>query len=138
MLQALFLTATGMWLGAMVFFAAVVAPTVFGTLEPIEAGQMIRRVFPKYYLFGLICLAVALVASLVSPNWVSFAVAILLGITWYARQILMPKVNVARDTMLEKNEEHSPEFDRLHKLSVQLNAVEMVVCVVLMYAITVG
>lgn len=138
MLQALLLTATGMWLGAMVFFAAVVAPTVFGTLEPIEAGQMIRRVFPKYYLFGLICLAVALVASLVSPNWVSFAVAILLGITWYARQILMPKVNVARDTMLEKNEEHSPEFDRLHKLSVQLNAVEMVVCVVLMYAITVG
>lgn len=138
MLQALLLTATGMWLGAMVFFAAVVAPTVFGTLEPIEAGQMIRRVFPKYYLFGFICLAVALVASLVSPNWVSFAVAILLGITWYARQILMPKVNVARDTMLEKNEEHSPEFDRLHKLSVQLNAVEMVVCVVLMYAITVG
>lgn len=138
MLQALLLTATGMWLGAMVFFAAVVAPTVFGTLEPIEAGQMIRRVFPKYYLFGFICLAVALVVSLVSPNWVSFAVAILLGITWYARQILMPKVNVARDTMLEKNEEHSPEFDRLHKLSVQLNAVEMVVCAVLMYAITVG
>ena len=135
MLQALLLTATGMWLGAMVFFAAVVAPTVFGTLEPTEAGKMIRRVFPKYYLFGLICLAVALVVSLATPNWVSLALAVLLGITWYARQILMPKVNVARDAMLEKNEEHSPEFDRLHKLSVQLNAFEVVVCLVLMYVI---
>ena len=138
MLQALLLIATGMWLGAMVFFAAVVAPTVFGTLEPLEAGKMIRRVFPKYYLFGLICLALALAVSLAAPSWVSLALAVLLGVTWYARQILMPKVNTARDTMLEKNEEHSPEFDRLHKLSVQLNAFEMIVCMVLMYAMTVG
>jgi hypothetical protein len=40
--------------------------------------------------------------------------------------------------MLEKNEEHSPAFTRLHKLSVQLNGFEMLVCVVLMYAIAAG
>ena len=58
MLNTLLLTAVGVWLGAMVFFASVVAPTVFGTLEPQLAGHMIRRVFPRYYLFGLICLSV--------------------------------------------------------------------------------
>ena len=138
MLHTLLLTATGMWLGAMVFFASVVAPTVFGTLAPLEAGQMIRRVFPKYYLFGLVCLTVALLASLVGPGWRTAAFTLLLGITAYARQILMPKVNRARDAMLEKNEEHSPAFTRLHKLSVQLNGFEMLVCVVLMYAIAAG
>ncbi len=138
MLQTILLTATGMWLGAMVFFAAVVAPTVFGTLEPLEAGKMIRRVFPKYYLFGLICLSIAVLVSLVTPNWVTIAFAVLLAITLYARQILMPKVNSARGAMLEKNEEHSPQFDRLHKLSVQLNAFEMLVCLGLMYVIATG
>ena len=135
MLHTLLLTATGMWLGAMAFFAVVVAPTVFGTLEPLEAGKMIRRVFPKYYLFGLMCLSIAVLASLATPNWVSLALAVLLGITWYARQILMPKVNAARDAMREKNAEHSPAFDRLHKLSVQLNVFEMLVCLVLMYVV---
>lgn len=138
MLQTIVLTATGMWLGAMVFFAAVVAPTVFGTLEPLEAGKMIRRVFPKYYLFGLICLSLAVLASLATPNWVTIALAVLLGTTGYARQILMPKVNTARDAMREKNEEHSSQFDRLHKLSVQLNAFEMLVCLGLMYVIATG
>ena len=138
MLQTILLTATGMWLGAMVFFAAVVAPTVFGTLEPLEAGKIIRRVFPKYYLFGLICLSIAVLVSLVTPNWVTIAFSVLLAITLYARQILMPKVNTARYAMLEKNEEHSPQFDRLHKLSVQLNAFEMLVCLGLMYVIATG
>ncbi len=138
MLQTLLLTATGIWLGAMVFFASVVAPTVFGTLAPLDAGQMIRRVFPRYYLFGLVCLTIALLASLVGPGWWTAAFVLLLAITVYARQILMPKINTARDAMLEKNEEHSPAFTRLHRLSVRLNVFEMLVCVVLMYAMAAG
>ncbi len=41
-LNATVLIATGVWLGAMIFFAAVVAPTVFGTLEPGAESQIIR------------------------------------------------------------------------------------------------
>ena len=80
------------------------------------------------------CITVALLASLARPNWWTAAFALLLGITAYARQILMPRINTARDAMLEKHEEHSPAFTRLHKLSVQLNALEMLVCAILMYA----
>jgi putative copper export protein len=138
MLNALLLTATGVWLGAMLFFASVVAPTVFGTLEPSLAGQMIRRVFPRYYLFGLICLSIATLTSLYVPTgspWITLAFTVLLGITWYARQILMPQIDEARDAMLARNETNSAEFDRLHKRSVQLNTTEMVVCVVLLYVL---
>jgi len=141
MLNTLLLTAVGVWLGAMVFFASVVAPTVFGTLEPQLAGHMIRRVFPRYYLFGLICLSVASLASLASvfassasPR-ITVACVVMLGATWYARQVLIPQVNAARDAMLAQNESHSPEFDRLHKRSVQLNTAEMAVCLLLLYAL---
>src|SRR5262245_9651922 len=137
MLNALLLIAVGVWLGAMVFFASVVAPTVFGSLEPQLAGHMIRRVFPRYYLFGLICLSVATLTSVFASKslWVTVACVLMLGATWYARQVLMPQVNAARDVMLVHNETHSPEFDRLHKRSVQLNTTEMVVCLLLLYAL---
>ncbi len=138
MLNTLLLIAVGVWLGAMVFFASVVAPTVFGTLEPQLAGQMIRRVFPRYYLFGLICLSVASLVSVFAPSaapWITVACVVMLGATWYARQVLMPQVNAARDAMLVQNESHSPEFDRLHKRSVQLNTAEMAVCLLLLYTL---
>jgi hypothetical protein len=138
MLNAVLLITVGVWLGAMVFFASVVAPTVFGTLEPQLAGQMIRRVFPRYYLFGLICLSLATLASVAAPGaapWMTMACVVMLAVTWYARQILMPQVNAARGAMLARNEAHSPEFDRLHQRSVQLNTAEMVVCLVLLYVL---
>jgi len=138
MVNAVFVIAVGVWLGAMVFFASVVAPTVFGTLEPQMAGQMIRRVFPRYYLFGLICLTVATLASLAAPAaspWMIVACAAMLGATWYAREVLMPQVNTVRAAMLASNETRSPEFDRLHQRSVQLNTAEMVICLVVLYAL---
>ncbi len=141
MLNTLLLIAVGVWLGAMIFFASVVAPTVFGTLEPQLAGHMIRRVFPRYYLFGLICLSVASLVSVFAPSaspsspWITVACVVMLGATWYARQVLMPQVNAARDAMLVQNESHSPEFDRLHKRSVQLNTAEMAVCLLLLYTL---
>jgi Domain of unknown function (DUF4149) len=120
----------------MVFFASVVAPTVFGTLEPQLAGHMIRRVFPRYYLFGLICLSIASLTSVFAASlWVTAACVLMLGATWYARQVLMPRVNAARDAMLARNETHSPEFARLHRRSVQLNTAEMAVCLLLLYVL---
>jgi hypothetical protein len=57
----------------------------------------------------------------------------MLGVTWYARQVLMPQINEARDAMLARSETHSPKFDRLHRRSVQLNTGEMAVCLLLLF-----
>lgn len=138
MLNAVLIIALGVWLGAMVFFASVVAPTVFGTLEPMLAGHMIRQVFPRYYFFGLVSLSIATLASLfasASSPWIIIACTAMVGITFYAREVLMPQVNAARDVMLEAGEARAAEFKRLHQRSVQLNMVEMVVCVVVLYAL---
>ena len=37
-------------LGAMLFFAAGVAPTVFQALPAEHAGGFLRKLFPRYYL----------------------------------------------------------------------------------------
>ena len=37
-------------LGAMLFFAVGVAPTVFQVLPIEEAGLFLRKLFPRYYL----------------------------------------------------------------------------------------
>ena len=51
------------WSGVIIFFSAVVAPTVFKSLEEREAGVFLRAFFPKYYIFGIL-LGVASVAIL--------------------------------------------------------------------------
>ena len=45
---------SGALMGAMVFFAAVIAPLVFQVLEPEPAGVFLRRIFPRLYRFGLV------------------------------------------------------------------------------------
>ena len=41
-------------LGGLLFFPAVVAPTVFKSLPEAEAGHFLRALFPRFYLFLII------------------------------------------------------------------------------------
>ena len=42
------------------------------------------------------------------------------------RYLLIPQINAARDAMTGGNREAKARFDRLHRLSVMLNLIEMV------------
>jgi len=128
LLHFLELAAIAVWLGAVVFFSFFVAPTLFRTLAPAEAGKSVRAIFPKYYLLGIICgsLLCALHIArgflwywggMIKPSIVLFFLLTLLGI--YLRQSLTPAVNSARDA----GPESKPRFDKLHKRSVRLNGI---------------
>ena len=43
-----------LWVSSIIFFSAIIAPTVFKTLDEKSAGLFLRAFFPKYYNFGLI------------------------------------------------------------------------------------
>src|SRR5438445_1494273 len=60
-MKQLTVAALGLWLGAMGFFAFVVAPAAFSTLDREAAGRFVSAVFPKYYAagFGLGLVALA-------------------------------------------------------------------------------
>ncbi|MBF6568780.1 MAG: DUF4149 domain-containing protein [Candidatus Binataceae bacterium] len=127
-----YLLCLALWLGAIVFFSAFVAPVIFTRLPVAQAGTVVSVIFPRYYLLGYACgglgLALAIYLAVVrGPQgwWTSAAVAlaIALGITLYAGIGIRPQVDAIRSVAEQTNPDpaRKAEFDRLHHLSVMLN-----------------
>lgn len=116
--------------GGMTFFSAVMAPLVFTKLPFETAGTFIRQVFPWYYFTMGATTLVALLASLFSPShtakWEAPLVALVLLGFIFARQVLMPLVNRARDEELAGRAGAAHRFKRLHQASVLINSVQWV------------
>lgn len=117
------LLAAALCFGGMVFFAAITAPMVFIHLNAENAGKLIRAIFPWYYLYVIVTAGIAGVAYAPTTPFVSagFAMAFLGAL--YARQGLMPKINAERDKARAGDTAADARFEKLHKLSVRINAV---------------
>jgi hypothetical protein len=119
------------WLGGMVFFIAV-TQSAFTALAKPEAGKFLAVLFPRYYLFGYICGAIAVIFAVFlcatrTPRlwWAisALALAVALGLTVYSGAVVRPRVDAIRTVTEEVNPDPArrAEFDRLHHLSVMLN-----------------
>jgi hypothetical protein len=127
------------WLSVMVFFAGIVAPAAFTTLDREAAGRFVSAVFPRYYLGGVALGAVAL-GALVARAATSrlrlgdglplLLVAVMLVATLYAWLVVLPAAHAAREAVRQAADAAaSPEamaFARLHRLSGLLNGVTMI------------
>ena len=128
------------WLGVMGFFAAVVAPAAFTTLDREAAGRFVSAVFPRYYAVGAALGGLALLALLVrlllrddrSGGWVSLLlVALMLASTLYAWLVVLPAAHAAREALHRTGaatgavSTESLAFTRLHRLSSVLNGVSL-------------
>ena len=114
-------------LGAMLFFAGAVAPTVFRVLPAAEAGRFLRAQFRVYYLvLGVATLVAALLAA-AAGRWREAAlIAVVAAGFALARQGLMPRINALRDRALAGDASAGPAFQALHRTSVWLNGVQLV------------
>ncbi len=103
-------------------------------LDPKSAASFVRALFPRYYLWGAISGAVALPAlvcgplafeELRGPSIGVQALFIMAGtlIMLYCGNSLTPAINASRDA----GPEQAARFDRLHKLSVRLNVVVLLI-----------
>jgi hypothetical protein len=92
--------------------------------------------FPRYYLFGYLCGAIAVILAIflcvtrMPRTWWAIAaltLAIALGLTTYAGAVVRPRVAAIRTVTEEANPDpvRRAEFDRLHHLSVMLNGAVM-------------
>jgi hypothetical protein len=105
--------------GAMTFFSAVMAPLVFTKLPFETAGGFIRQVFPWYYLtVGGVSAVAALALLLGADGPAALLAAVTAAGFWFARQVLMPSINAARDA------KETARFERLHRVSVVINAAQ--------------
>jgi len=110
-------------LGAMLFFSAVVAPTVFQALPADHASHFLRAVFPKYFsINGIAAIAAGLIAvdALVSPILISAGIA-MIGVHYF----VIPIINEARDRMLAGTAGADKKFALWHRISVAVNVIEM-------------
>jgi len=148
----LYVLTLAVWIGSIVFFSFAVAPTVFKTLKPEDAAALIRRIFSKYYLIGIICAAIGIVciglmlADHSFSKWPAILSLLLLagmGATdVWLRQGVMPHMNDLRDhrAAVESSgkppdEELDKEWKALHRLSVQMNGVVLLCGLVLVFLV---
>jgi uncharacterized membrane protein len=144
-----YLLALVCWLGGMVVFSAIVAPAVFTTLSRHEAGNLVAAIFPRYYVLGYVCGAIALVLAIWlaaahthRAPWTIAAIllAAALALTAYAGVVVRPQVDAIRTVTEEANPDPArrAEFDRLHHLSVMLNGGAMLLETVALLLSAVG
>jgi len=142
----LYVMALIVWIGEVIFFSFVVAPGVFRTFEPPEAGRAVAAIFPMYYRIGYGCGIVLLVGSIIflasvqARSWWAVSAllsAAMLAATLYAGVVLQPRASALRTQIHEPSPRPGvkEEFDRVHRLSVNLNAA-VLVCGVVITVIT--
>lgn len=118
--------------GSLIFFAAVLAPTIFMTLDQPNARKLIRAIFPKLYMWGFV---ISLFVSILNLYQVSFITLIAFLISFgfiFSRQILMPKINEASDLSGNKTDENK-RFKKLHSLSVLIFVLQLILILFLYF-----
>ncbi len=125
-----------LWLGVMAFFAFLVAPAAFASLDRDAAGRFVNVMFPRYYAVGTALGLVALCA--VAARWLGAGrplegwlglglVALMLVLTLYSWLMVLPAAHAAREAVRQSAAAGSLSsealaFARLHRLSGVLNA----------------
>ena len=124
----------GSILGFMIFFPVVVAPVVFNILDEKQSSLFLRSFFPKYYLFGIFLTLIALIMSIFEKDVVIFLAFTLILVGFlFSRQILTPAINKAKDEIIESNEKSKIKFEKLHKFSVTINVLQMIICIIILF-----
>ncbi|MEO0618103.1 MAG: DUF4149 domain-containing protein [Pseudomonadota bacterium] len=117
-------------LGGMLFFSAVVTPSLFGALDEKAAGRVLRTVFPRYFLVHAALAGVAAIIAVAAGQTSAGALmAAGAAILFASRQIAVPIINDARDAMDAGDAAAKKTFGRWHGGSVIANVIEMVILV---------
>lgn len=111
----------GLVVGVILFQTAVIAPTVFRSLGPDQAGPFLRKVFPKFFVVLVVMGIAGAISALASDAsyqlWICL-VTFTLGLLAY---LLIPMTNKSRDEGNEKL------FKKLHNASVLMTVLILVV-----------
>ena len=116
--------------GSMIFFMAVVSPSVFTTLSTNASSKFLRTIFPRMFLFGFIIAILSLVLCYISSNILNSILLIIVAISFIInRNYLTPKINDFRDKELEGDKKASSSFKYMHLLSVLLFVLNFIILI---------
>ena len=114
----------------MIFFMAVVSPSVFATLSTNASSKLLRTIFPRMFLFGFIIAILSLILCYISGNILNSILLITVAMSFIInRNYLTPKINDFRDKELEGDKKASSSFKYTHLLSVLLFVLNFIILI---------
>jgi hypothetical protein len=139
-----YLLALVCWLGGMITFVFFTG-MLFSRLPVADAGKVVGAIFPYYYVAGYVAGAIGVVLAIYFAVggrgrgwWICSALLLAgaLALTVYAGAVVRPKIETVRSVSEEANPDpaRKAEFDTLHRLSVQINGVVMVLDLIALLA----
>lgn len=104
---------SGIIVGMVVFQSAIIAPTIFATLDEKNAGKIIRKIFPRLFKLIVLISLIMTINSFIIGNssflkMIYVSTFILMAINF----LIIPTTNKSRD------EGNDKKFKFLHTLSV--------------------
>jgi len=148
-LRYLMLLSLIVWIGGLIFFAFVLAPTAFQVLPTTHlAGNVVGRALNKLHYIAIACAIVFLLSSLIY-NWVSdgevhiFAarhvmVALMLALTCWSQFSIIPRMDALRAQIgdfgaVAPNDPLRVHFDALHAWSTRIEGLILLIGFVVIY-----
>jgi uncharacterized membrane protein len=138
--------ALGTWVGSIIYLSFVVAPGVFGTLaNRDQAGSVVGLVLGRLHYIGVIAAVLYLVAglglgrslkALVQPA--GLCVVLMLALTVVSQHVVTSRLAALRIEMgsVDATPRDNPlrvEFDKLHRVSVQLEVATLIAGMAALY-----
>ena len=101
-------------LAIMVFYSFGVAINVHRALDKENAGKLLRKLFPVYFLWGILISVIAeIIYFYEGLETQAFIMAVIAIGYLYSRQVLVPKLNKNRDLANEGDKESKKIFSSL-------------------------
>jgi len=132
--------ALGTWVGSIIYLSFVVAPGAFGVLQSRDqAGLMVGYSLARLHYMGMVAAVVYLVAGLALAQSVrafvqpaTLGVVLMLLLTVASQTRVTPRLAGLRTEMVSvdatpKDNPLRVEFDRLHRKSVRIEVVVLLV-----------
>ena len=121
-------------LAIMIFYSFGIAINVHRTLDKENVGKLLRKLFPIYFLWGIvISITAEIIYLLEGLNTQAFIMAIIVIGYLYSRQTLVPKLNKNRDLANEGDEKSKKIFNSLHFQSVAINLIQMLLLALILF-----
>jgi len=154
-LRLVYVLALAVWLGGMAILGAVVAPTIFQTLQTADPeggralaglafGAMLARFHYVAYGCGALLLVMLIIMAVLGPRPKAFAVrcglvAAMLAVSAYTGVVVLGEIDAiqrevgALPSRLPAGDLRRIRFDELHQLSTRLVMVNLLGALALVY-----
>ena len=114
----------------MIFFSICVAPVISNTLDKENSSKVLRKIFPRNFIFGITICFLIILASLYYDSPVSLLVALIVLLFFLINLfLLVPKINREADKT-RKLKIFTKNFKKLHLISVTIYLLQILICLI--------